>query len=278
MAITINRSNILINKSIISINTQDIDVFNFINETGIVDLTLISSISNLVTSAKENGWWEKCDIIYPFIGGNSLSHSINLKNTTIYDINFSGTWSHDNNGITGDGSTSYGDTGLIPATNLIESDTHVSIYSRTNDSGSVIISDFGCGDDVIPPGNSPRIGTHLCFLGSLYSDQYDVDNNRVAISNSNSLGYYIQTRSTSTSQKVYKNGIDMGGENTNASNGFENILFSMYIGASNTNGTPQNFSNRNYSFFTIGNGISDSLALLMYNDIQTFQISLGRDV
>jgi len=253
----------------------------FITAAGISDSTQINAINALVIAAKANGWWTLCNAIYPFVGGTATTHKYNLKDPRDLDAAFrivwNGSWTHNANGITGDGSTAYGDTKIVPTTVLTASNTHASIYCRTdNDPG--LISDYGETDDIGPPFTSPRISTHLRFGGTMYADQYNVDVNRQAIANANCAAHFIHTRSASTSQKSYKNGSDMGSENTTVSTDFSSNVFNMFIGAVNANNTAQNFSNRNYAFFTVGAGISGGVAALMYADIQTFQTSLSRQV
>jgi hypothetical protein len=50
--------------------------------------------------------------LYPFVGGNAIAHSFNLANPGTGRITWSGTVTHDANGITGNGTTGGGDTGV----------------------------------------------------------------------------------------------------------------------------------------------------------------------
>ena len=61
--------------------SYDSDAQSFFTATGITDITIKSAINSLVLSAKSNGWWSKCYVIYPFVGGSSTTCSYNLKNT-----------------------------------------------------------------------------------------------------------------------------------------------------------------------------------------------------
>lgn len=255
---------------------SDTDVTAFLLAANITDPTQISAIAALVTNAKANGWWTKCAAIYPFVGGTASSHKYNLKDSRDLDaafrINFVSTWTHSSNGIQGNGSTTYADTFLIPNAVLSNSDTHASIYSRSNSEG---FSDFGSafGD------TSVRFAVHVRWFGdTVYNDQYDNDTNRQTATNTDSLGHYVFTRSANTVQKIYKNGSQLGSTNTATSVGFSSLDHSMYIGAMNNAGNPDNASSREYCFFTIGSGIDDSTASLMYTDVQAFQTALGREI
>lgn len=90
-------------------------VLDFITRASISDETQIAAVQALYTSAVVNGWWDKCDIIYPFVGGTALAHSQNLKSSS-FTITWVNTVTHNANGITGDGVTGCGDTGYIPGT------------------------------------------------------------------------------------------------------------------------------------------------------------------
>jgi len=242
----------------------------FITNTGITDSTIVAEIDSLVDRAKRHGWWTLCPAIYPFVGGTATTHKYNLKDArdldAAYRLVFNGTWTHGVDGITGDGSTSYADTKLVPASVLSSGNTHVSIWCVS--SGDGVMSDFGSGN------GGSRWATHLRLGGTLFADQYNTSDNRQTASSSDAAGYYIQTRPGNTEQRMYKNGTEIGTVVTDASAGFSSITYSMYIGAINEAGTAENFSDRNYSFFTIGSGISAGIAALMSADVAAFQTAV----
>ena len=96
----------------------DSDATNFLTRVGVIITTndaVPTAINTLVQNAKTHGWWTNCDAIYPFVGATASSHAINLKSTN-YSILWHGALIHDINGVTGDGSTGYGDTQFNPFT------------------------------------------------------------------------------------------------------------------------------------------------------------------
>ena len=99
-----------------SATCSDPDGAAFITAAGLTDPTQISAVCTLVTSLKSASLWTGMDAIYPFVGGNALAHSFNLRNPAKYQITWVGGVTHDSNGITGDGATGYGDTGFNPST------------------------------------------------------------------------------------------------------------------------------------------------------------------
>jgi hypothetical protein len=114
----------------------DADATNFLARAGIpldASNTIPTAINFLARSAKAHGWWTNCDAIYPFVGGTSASHSLNLKCTN-YSVLWKGSMTHDASGVIGDGSTGYGDTQLRPfgANWAFQRDSaHLFVYSGT---------------------------------------------------------------------------------------------------------------------------------------------------
>jgi len=117
----------------------DVDeiVDSFVSRSGISDATQIAAVTALVTSARVHGWWDLCDIIYPFVGGTAGTHAQNLKSSS-FTITWNGTVTHNANGITGDGATGFGDTTYIPSSSgqMILDSTHASFYRRTTGTAS----------------------------------------------------------------------------------------------------------------------------------------------
>ncbi len=84
---------------------------DFFNRAAITNETERFAINQLVLDAQTHGWWTNCDAIYPFVGGNALSHSQNLKSSN-FQITWIGGLTHNSSGVTGDGSTGFGNTGF----------------------------------------------------------------------------------------------------------------------------------------------------------------------
>jgi hypothetical protein len=92
--------------------------------------------------------------------------------------------------------------------------------------------------------------------------------------NTDSTGYYIVSRNTSTNKQIWKNG-SLSHTQNNAE-GTE--AFPIYIGALNNNGSTTNYTNRQYCFATLGGEVNSStLASTLSTIINTYQTSLGRN-
>jgi hypothetical protein len=91
----------------------------------------------------------------------------------------------------------------------------------------------------------------------------------------NSIGFYVGSRTTSTTSKIFKNGtqILISG---NLAGGLPSVPF--YIGAMNLNNAASYYSAKQCAFASIGDGLTDAEALAFYNAVQTFNTTLGRQV
>ena len=116
---------------------QDHDALSFINTAGLTQSLHKNAVHRLVRDLKNNKLWTKLRVVYPFVGGTQLSHSINLKDPRDLDaarrIRFYGGWTHSSTGAQPNGTNGWGNTYYNASTdsiNIVES--HISYYSRTN--------------------------------------------------------------------------------------------------------------------------------------------------
>jgi hypothetical protein len=248
--------------------------------------TLVTSLKNVVSGSTQS-LWTKMKAIYPFVGGNATSHKFNLKDPRDLDAAYrliftaaggaNSVWSHTSNGIQVTGSApnnTYANTRMSPLSTLTINSTHVSFYSRT--------STLGTTRDVsiLQGGSNPSL-TIGFENNNLISDQYS-SSQRLQSTVSDGLGFFISTRTTSTIHKSYKNGSLVGTDTRTNSTSLPNGH--IYIGCASLESTPGTFlgaagqSIRQYAFATIGNGLTDTESTELYNIIQTYQTTLGRQV
>jgi hypothetical protein len=252
-----------------SIGTQtvsDADAQAFVTNAGIVDQVEANAINNLVIGLKADSLWTKMKAIYPFVGGTATSNSYNLRNTAQYQLSFSGGATHNSNGYTG-GVNGYANTGLNPNTAFSTNDSfHISIYSRTNSGLD--------GADLGGVNGSTR--TDLWLKGADGNIYNRVHLNGIVTANTNSTGAYISTRNSSTSLKLFKNNSQLGSTYTGANGARLDI--NMFLGAYNLGGTPNYYTQRNYAFASIGDGLDDTDATNLNTRVTTFQTALNRNV
>lgn len=245
----------------------DPDADAFLTAAGITNATISRAINNLTLSLKANGLWNKMVGLYPFVGGTAGTHKFNLKDPQDIDaafrITFSGAWTHNANGITGNGTNTTADTFIIPATDLTNNSTHISLYSKTNNTATV--PDIQCG----PDGTSliSMFTTHPTF--GFLSDMYDFVANRIQAASGGSGGFFVSSRINSTDFRAFKDGIQLGSTNVTTSQGFTNLnTEKITIGNLTTA--------RNYAFISIGTGLNTSEVSSLNTIVSTFQSELGR--
>lgn len=116
----------------------DSDAQAFIDAAGLTDETQKTAINDLVVGLKADSLWSKLHAVYPFIGGTADTHKYNLKDPrdldAAYRIAWSGSVTHDSNGITGDGSSGYGNTFYTDTANNIS----IGSYVNTNSFASAL--------------------------------------------------------------------------------------------------------------------------------------------
>ena len=155
-----------------------------------------SAIQTLVADLKTAGVWNKCDAIYPFVGGTASAHKWNLKNPVDTDagfrLTFTGTWTHDANGAKSDGAdTNYADTYWNVVADSSNDAHHVFKYAT-------IPSTTGCGYD--GQGGSPYLIMGTCTALEWFSG------NATNTSGGSRTGGYAQgiLRTSSTNVHFYR--------------------------------------------------------------------------
>jgi len=243
------------------LSTSGQTVLAFLSATGITDSTQVSAIRNLVTSAVDHGWWDKCDLIYPFVGGNATAHSINLKSPGDFTITWNGTVTHDANGITGDGATGYGNTHYIPRTSgqITQNSGHVSHYLRTK--GTILM--WYCGAALLI---GTRNGTGTTQVRTMVND------GNLSTFNNVGLGLMMAARTDGSTKRNYYTTEQTA---ANLSSLVGNSEF--YVLDMNAGGGPH-MTNANLASLTVGIGMTFSEYQAFAADWQTFQTALGRQI
>jgi len=249
----------------------DADAQAFITATGISG-TNATATNQLVIDLKAANIWTKMKCIYPFVGNTASSQKYNLKDPrdldAAYRLTFFGGGTFSANGYQPNGTNAYANTFLSTATNLSLNSGHLSYYSRTNNTTSAL--DMGSLKST--PDSYSDLVVYYTGLSYCRFNNSTVYN---TVASTNTLGLFIGSRTASNIIKTYKNNsIIING--TAASSTTSTIPF--YIGAVNNTGTAQYFTNRQCAFASIGDGLTDAEALALYNAVQLFNTTLGRQV
>ena len=258
----------------------DADASAFITAATITDSTQQSAIDTLVKALKSANIWTKLKAVYPFVGGTASQHKFNLKDPrdvdAAYRLVFNGGWTHSATVALPNGTTGYAETKLVPNTVLIARNTHMGLYSRENTIAENYRLDMGACNLVtaVPIMSlSPKYDSSSRAL----SDSYNLNTNRILISNSDSKGFYLSTRTSINSHKVFKDttilATDTVNDGTNSTPQFQ-----ITIGGFNFGGSIVQYSNRELAIASIGDGLSDTEAANFYTAVQAYQTTLGRAV
>ena len=245
----------------------------FATATGITDVTILGALNTFDLGLISNSLDSKMKAVYPFVGTTSTTQKYNFMDSRDLDVafrlQFNGGITHSSNGILFGGINGYADTFC----NVLgtKNNNHLSLYIRTN--VDEVSADIGVTGSVggfgYPHDIEPRI-SDTCYFTNF------VGSGHLTFANSDSRGFYINTRLASV-HKGYKNNTLIG---TNTTPATDDYVGSISIGARwNTNlSIPQFYSSKQFSFASIGTGLSDTDASALYTLVQNMQTTLSRQV
>ena len=231
------------------------------------------AVDTLVKQMKLDGIWTKMKAIYPMVGASAAACAQNLKSSS-FTGTFTSGWTFASTGVTGNGTSAYMDTNLNASSILTNNNTHLSFYSRTQDT-SLNAIDMGC----YQPGTGEMVLTHYYNAVSekaFGAYVYPAEAARSSVSNT--LGLAIGTRTSLNNAKLYFTGSLLNTNTATITNSIPSA--SIAIGSSFRSDTlgPQQNSNRECAFASIGNGLTDTEAANLYTAVQAFQTTLSRQV
>jgi hypothetical protein len=237
----------------------------------------LAAVSAFCTSAKANNYWAKLSRINLFCGYQLAAALVPLKvgsgNATDTNIAYVAGDYTESTGLTGNGSTSGLDTGVL-ADSLTATNLHLAVYNRSSTAnGSGQMGLYGTGAD------------STCYIWAPYSDSvvysYMPDNATAATSSTlaTPYGMVLASRTAANSHIVYRNGVNVG-ESLGTSSGTL-PAGTILVGALGDVSAPSAVSESSDSAlgaYSIGSGLTPSEAAAYYADMQAFQTALGRNV
>lgn len=248
----------------------------YLYSTQITGTTQVSAINTLINGLKANNLWSKMKAVYPFVTDKTLQADMaaqmkfNLVNPQDTDaafrLAFSGGWTYSTNGAQPNGTNGYADTKLVPSGTTAQNSLHISAYLRTDiTQNSVVIGGY---DGVVETSIYPR------FTGNIIYSAINSNTSASAGASSSSLGNFIASRLISTQENTYIGNTKL----TRTQSSLNNLTRSIFIGALNYLGGANVYSSRQTSFASIGDGLTDAEAALLYQLVQQFQTDLSRQV
>lgn len=241
---------------------------------GTLSQTEKDAVNTLVLSLKSAGIWTLMKAIYPMVGSSAAACSQNLKSSS-YTGTFTSGWTFASTGITGNGTSAYFDTTLIPNSNLTFNSCSFSVYSRTNinPSGN---QTWGCATN---SNDLPLMGATLLPNKAIYSYAYSYASPDFLQSATGQifLGLFSTSRISSTSANSYKNTTSIASTSTNnrTSQPVSNFLFGAFRNGLNN---IIDYNTFEIAFAHIGDGLDVTQIGNFYTAVQAFQTSLSRQV
>jgi hypothetical protein len=227
-----------------------------------------------IAAMKSDGVWAKTIAYYGLLGGNALAHKINWKNPESYLVAWNGTLTHSANGVKGDGSTGWGNTGINLNTALASvgggvNSLSLAVYLRTDE--STVGCDIGsAGEDnayffAVSSGDKPLSG-----LNSVYNSNYETPFTSAGI-----LGLHTTTRIGASAVLYYKND---GSAQVAPVPSTQVTTIPIALLARNLGNEVANFSPRQACSFLIAAGLTAQQVADNYDSEQAYQTALNRAV
>jgi len=241
---------------------------------GTLSTTEKTATNQLVLDMKAAGIWSAMRAVYPMVGASAAACAQNLKSSS-FTGTFTSGWTFASTGVTPNGTSAYMNTGFSPTVNLTNYSAHSSVYNRST--GSNAGFDLGITNSSAGFANEFLLAARRG--GVSISAFYDFTNPtaQIQISSASGLGFFNNSITSTTSQKLYKNGAVIGSNTllnaTTPSN------YPIYLGAVNNENTGAvEYTTKQYAFMTIGDGLTDTQASNFYTAVQAFQTTLARNV
>jgi hypothetical protein len=233
-----------------------------------------NAVNQLTIDLKAASIWTSMKAVYPMVGSSAAACAQNLV-TSSFTGTFSGGVTYAATGITGNGTTGYMSTALTPSVTLTNANHHISFYSRTNAAAGTSVEmgtyepSYGYAGPAMRAKNASNQIQYLMGTATAYFD--------TTSSNADSRGLFIGNILSISNRKTYKNG-SVSGTNTGTSTAFSGTGPIYVLAVNGYPSTAGSFSTKEFSFASIGDGLTDTQAVYLNNAVETFQTSLSRNV
>jgi hypothetical protein len=280
--LNIRYSNIFMSQSVVA--PVDPDAAAFITATGISGSNA-TAINTLVVTLKTDSLWTKMAAVYPFIGGTADSNKYNLidpQNTNgayrlTYVTQAGSSITHSASGFevkNSGGNGAYADTYIAPNPTVTLGSEHMSIYVNSNNTqtngdpvpiGTLAVSETSLSL-IVTKGGADQGANVNKFLGRMNSQGV------YGSVSTTQAGFFLITKN-STTLSLYRNG---GTVEASGTSGGTLPTSNIWIGALNIFGSPYGATWTRFATVTYGDGLTYDDSVNLYDAIQAYNTSLGR--
>jgi hypothetical protein len=250
-----------------SISGVDADWLAYYNRViaagGTLSTTEQNATKTLVADLKSAGIWSSMKAVYPMVGASAAACAQNLKSSS-FTGTFTSGWTFASTGVTPNGTSAYFNTTVKNNTNLTDRASHWSAYFRTL-------------------GNNGFHGYYSAAAGAVFGVQPNATNqisvglnNLLSSGAASVVGYLVGSVNSSTSAKLYRNNSNVYSI-TNPSS-LDSYSLDFYLGALNSVGSPILYATQQIAFSSLGDNLTDTQASNLYTAVNSFQVSLSRNV
>lgn len=234
----------------------DLDAQAFITAAGLTNSVQINAVNTLVLDLKQQGLWSLLTLLYPFVGGSAVAHSVNLKTPGQYNLTWSGTETHSPQGLT------YGATGSDTGFTLPNVNPYYGVYVVGG--ATVSASDFHTAF-------TPRVNFYSTYDGTSYSDLGDYAGGRLKTNTDATKNRYAATCRLGTVHSIYS-GPNSVAQSTSSST--QPVTGTVRINGLGTDAG----AGRTTALSVVAQALTTPQHVALYNAIQAFQVALGRAV
>lgn len=241
--------------------------------SGTYSQSTLAAVSNFAKSAKSAGYWSKLNRINLFCGDQLAAAMVPLKvgggSATETNVNFVGGDYTEATGLTGNGTTKYLRTGLVPSASLALNDLHMAVYNRAAALAGGNLT-LGCRD-----------GTNFC---ELYAPNSAASNNfgwrvhgvvEITGTVSAPFGFMVGSTISGADSKTYENGAQIS---TGSPSAGALLAIEVYVFGSNSSGSLVFPTSHPLAGYSIGSGLTAGDVTAYTTHMEAFQDALGRGV
>lgn len=250
----------------------DSDAQTYFTASGLSNSTIKDAVNAWIVGKKADSQWTNLKGAYFFAGGTQAIDIVNAKTPGTFNLTSPAHPTYSTNGVTGNGSSQYLSTGIIPATHISSVNAAtISFYCRTNN--AVDGYDFGAVNDAT--GYNKELALCLRWSDNVtYLAANNIEDTTSAVTDTR--GFFTLTRTASNSYSLYRNGTLVQAF-TSASTSLHTVALTIL--AMNADSGPLYYCNRQCAGFEVYNEAFDATkALNSYNRWQTFNTALSRAV